>query len=841
MAMSGGDGFDYSGADGSFMVFYRGSGAHKKALFKKVTTVDLVSKTNLIRKYLSVEDIESIALAYPEPGESAGTSTTTSSLMMDVPALDHLDSPDAHHLGSSPTTGPGLQLVCTQPGLEAMMIAAQAWYFQTTGKQDFRCVLAGSWASAFASRNSEVALTPEQTKFNDIDMWIAELDPDEGNDDLSDFYDFEKERLRIKKSSRLDLRWDGNMDEPSFEFAPTDSPSTSTWAAIIDINIIEMRNMPPFFSTWHVIGSFDINAIQVGVTVVAKESRAATFSWGASEYFNQWLFDDKDHVLKFQTPLQGRRNVCKSIHRLFQKSVELGFDMKLPGVDDLRRCFGYNSDVLTGPTAVSDMVARWKALKTQIYGEPQYERLRAQLDEIQEVPYKGRLPKFRNSSLVLVMPCLQLFREQEKDPEETRRGFPEYLSYCRLASKLHDICAKDFSGVQRDLDPDAKGELKDLVVFPDWMSTCSTSSMERVRDHIMSANKFLDVCVFGLSHQMICNAILCKMRQNVPVRVIVDHDHSWETAAMFSLQMSCVPCRHNSNWQNENGRVSSSMHHKFVIVDGKTLLTGSCNLTTKAEKRSYEALIVMDNPFYLRGFMDLFERLWKKFEKPFSLEAFEEEKFKCALYEKPLEMQLQRRFGTGTLSDNEKQLRMVAATDFKREVASTTREGQELFVFPEVYDAEKPNYRRMLKYIEEAKAFLDVCVFMLTDHEIALAIKQTFDRKVHVRIICDKKSMRWRATECLVRYGVPCCVVNRGTQVMHHKFAIVDGETLLCGSFNWTHRSAHINDETVLVLHDQFYLQHFMSLYEALWKECEWGEISTVETKQGSELAAPAL
>jgi len=52
------------------------------------------------------------------------------------------------------------------------------------------------------------------------------------------------------------------------------------------------------------------------------------------------------------------------------------------------------------------------------------------------------------------------------------------------------------------------------------------------------------------------------------------------------------------------------MHHKFAVIDGKVLLTGSFNWTASAEHLNYENLLV----FHSKEIADIFEkefnRIW---------------------------------------------------------------------------------------------------------------------------------------------------------------------------------------------------------------------------------------
>ena len=52
------------------------------------------------------------------------------------------------------------------------------------------------------------------------------------------------------------------------------------------------------------------------------------------------------------------------------------------------------------------------------------------------------------------------------------------------------------------------------------------------------------------------------------------------------------------------------MHHKFAIIDGKKLISGSFNWTMQAAMGNYENVIITSNPFLVQSFVDEFEKLW---------------------------------------------------------------------------------------------------------------------------------------------------------------------------------------------------------------------------------------
>lgn len=55
------------------------------------------------------------------------------------------------------------------------------------------------------------------------------------------------------------------------------------------------------------------------------------------------------------------------------------------------------------------------------------------------------------------------------------------------------------------------------------------------------------------------------------------------------------------------------MHHKFAVVDGRMLITGSLNWTTQAIQNNRENVLVTEDVEYVKPFLDEFERIWEKY------------------------------------------------------------------------------------------------------------------------------------------------------------------------------------------------------------------------------------
>ena len=78
--------------------------------------------------------------------------------------------------------------------------------------------------------------------------------------------------------------------------------------------------------------------------------------------------------------------------------------------------------------------------------------------------------------------------------------------------------------------------------------------------------------------------------------------------------------------------------------------------------------------------------------------------------------------------------------------------------------------------------------------------------------------------------GVGTPRLARGDK-LHHKFAVIDYKTVITGSFNWSPSAAHINDETLLVIHSPQLAKHFTREMDRLWETAELGITKRIRRK----------
>jgi mitochondrial cardiolipin hydrolase len=114
----------------------------------------------------------------------------------------------------------------------------------------------------------------------------------------------------------------------------------------------------------------------------------------------------------------------------------------------------------------------------------------------------------------------------------------------------------------------------------------------------------------------------------------------------------------------------------------------------------------------------------------------------------------------------------------------------------------------------------DICVFTITDDRITGAIVAAHRRGVFVRIITDndKQYDQGSDIERLREAGI-AVAVDESEHHMHHKFAVLDGSTLLNGSYNWTRSAATFNEENLIVTSDPALVATFARQFREMWQQ----------------------
>ncbi|KAM6940078.1 mitochondrial cardiolipin hydrolase [Xenentodon cancila] len=150
----------------------------------------------------------------------------------------------------------------------------------------------------------------------------------------------------------------------------------------------------------------------------------------------------------------------------------------------------------------------------------------------------------------------------------------------------------------------------DHIFTPARVHPCSCTlshgvetSFSRLLRHILSASSSLHLCVFSFSNADLSRAVLLLHSKGVTVRVLMDKDYAAINGSQIGVLRGagiCVRC----------DAASTHMHHKFAVVDGRLLVTGSLNWTLTAVQSNMENVLITEEPELVQPFIEEFQRLW---------------------------------------------------------------------------------------------------------------------------------------------------------------------------------------------------------------------------------------
>ena len=277
----------------------------------------------------------------------------------------------------------------------------------------------------------------------------------------------------------------------------------------------------------------------------------------------------------------------------------------------------------------------------------------------------------------------------------------------------------------------------------------------------------------------------------------------------------------------DGSRGSGLMHHKFVVIDGMQVITGSANATSSGLHGDAGASNSRGNVNHLLSirsreladlFREEFQRMWGDGPggKQDSLFGLTKESG-----------------GVKTVMVGKTRIDVLFAPHRKREpVHSLTWLGEQL---------------------ASAERSIDMALFVFSAQQLTSVLQGRVEAGVDVRLVADPGFASRPFSEVLDLLGVSLpdrnCKIERDNQPfeqalkgvgtprlargdkLHHKFAVIDNKKVITGSFNWSPAAAHINDETLLVIHSPKLAKHFSREMDRLWDTAELGITPHIQSK----------
>lgn len=302
-----------------------------------------------------------------------------------------------------------------------------------------------------------------------------------------------------------------------------------------------------------------------------------------------------------------------------------------------------------------------------------------------------------------------------------------------------------------------------------------------------SAQRTIDVAAFEMNSPTITQALLDAHRRGVQVRIVTDDANGLDVEAYqeylaadederenLADEMGSPPDEttldelYDAGIPIEDDDRSDLMHNKFIIIDSTVVWTGSMNLTINGTYRNNNNFVRIRN-----------QRMVQDYQTEFN------------------EMFMAGQFGP----------RSPANTPFPQ----FTVDGTPI----EVYFAPEDNViPQIVAEIEAARSNIRFMAFSFTENNVGIAMLERGQAGVTVQGIFETRGSETEFSE-LGRLFCAGFDVRQDSNpfTFHHKVIIIDSDTVLIGSFNFSDSAAGSNDENLVIIHNAdiaaFYIREF--------------------------------
>jgi phosphatidylserine/phosphatidylglycerophosphate/cardiolipin synthase-like enzyme len=132
---------------------------------------------------------------------------------------------------------------------------------------------------------------------------------------------------------------------------------------------------------------------------------------------------------------------------------------------------------------------------------------------------------------------------------------------------------------------------------------------QHVLDRIASARRSIRFMAFSFTSAAVADAMVAQANAGRSVQGVIESQNAGGSGSVFGrLSQAGVEVLEDGNCY--------IMHHKTIVIDERTVITGSYNFTNSAEKDNDENLVIVDDPNLARTYLEEFERVYAQAQSP---------------------------------------------------------------------------------------------------------------------------------------------------------------------------------------------------------------------------------
>jgi phosphatidylserine/phosphatidylglycerophosphate/cardiolipin synthase-like enzyme len=221
------------------------------------------------------------------------------------------------------------------------------------------------------------------------------------------------------------------------------------------------------------------------------------------------------------------------------------------------------------------------------------------------------------------------------------------------------------------------------------------------------------------------------------------------------------------------------MHHKFLIIDGKKVWTGSMNFQYNDVYNNNNNAILIESVDLAANYQDEFEEMFTNREFTRRDNSYE-----------PVEVKLDTDDGT-----------VLIETYFSPENGVQIEE-------------------RLVELIGEARNSVRFMAFSFTLDDLGGAMISAFDDGVTVEGVFETTGSKTDDSEMTKMLCAGMSVKQDGNpDVLHHKVIIIDSEIVAFGSFNFSNSARDNNSENILIVHSPELAEQYETEFERIYND----------------------
>ena len=131
--------------------------------------------------------------------------------------------------------------------------------------------------------------------------------------------------------------------------------------------------------------------------------------------------------------------------------------------------------------------------------------------------------------------------------------------------------------------------------------------MDKLVGYVQEAQKSVRFMIFTYTDTDLADAMIARYQAGVDTKGVIE-DRGASEGAMVPLFCAKVPVELDGN--------KYTMHHKVIILDESTVITGSFNFTKSADQENDDNLLVIHNPDLAKLYLQEFDRVWGQGKSP---------------------------------------------------------------------------------------------------------------------------------------------------------------------------------------------------------------------------------